>query len=69
MLVGLILLGSLLFSEGKWRSSECGRDRRWKGRTGRSWERGNCGEDLLYERRTKFYMLPLNKQDFGMNFR
>ena len=42
-------LGGLLFSEGKWRRSGSGREGR--SGAGRSRERGNIGQDIMYERR------------------
>jgi hypothetical protein len=43
---------NLLFSEQKWRESGSEEKGRY-GETRRSGRRGNCGQDVLYERRIK----------------
>lgn len=71
---GWITLGSLLFSEGKWGNNALRERVRGVGGTGRSEEKGGCGPDVLYERRTNkkrkkfYYFYFFNKMHRLKNF-
>jgi hypothetical protein len=50
-------LGGLLFSEGKWRGSRSGEERRWGLGAGRTAEKEICGQEVLSGKNNLFYFL------------